>query len=173
MTTNNNAGCLSAIFSIFSPKKPTQIIYPYRLRKDFLSPAEFTFYKVLESTIKDKLIIQCKVGLGDIFEVDQPNKNKGYSNRINQKHVDFLLCEPSTIKPILGIELDDATHKRPDRQERDKLVENIFRVAKLPLLRIPVRQAYSPQELFTQIKNAVTKQRQERAQNIAELKEKL
>jgi hypothetical protein len=161
MTTNNNPGCLSLISSLFTPKKQTQLIYPYKVQDNFLSPSELAFYKVLESITRDKLVIQCKVRLADIFYVSRPNENKGYSNKINQKHVDFLLCHPSTIKPLLGIELDDSSHNQPKRQKRDAFVDNVFKATNLPLLHVKARQSYNPQELLNQIKNAITTKRQE------------
>ncbi len=159
MTINTNPGCLASILSIFSPKKPIKTIYPYELRNEFLSPAELSFYKVLEDVIKDKLIVQCKVRLSDIFYVAQPNRNIRYSNSINQKHIDFLLCNPKNMKPILGIELDDSSHSRPSRQQRDSFVNEVFVAAKLPLLHVKVKHSYNSQELFDQIKLAVTTSR--------------
>ena len=32
-----------------------------------------------------------------------------YWNKINRKHVDFLICDDETLKPLVGIELDDST----------------------------------------------------------------
>lgn len=156
MTTNTNRGCLAFLFSLFNPKKTTQIIYPYKLRNDFLSPAEYNFYKILEIATKEKLVIQSKVRLADIFYTPR-GTNIGHFNKIAGKHIDFLLCEPKTMKPIIGIELDDATHKKPNRQERDVFIDNVFRIANLPLLHVPVKQLYNPQELFNQIKTTITK----------------
>lgn len=54
---------------------------------------------------------------------------------------------PKNSKPILGIELDDKSHQRADRQERDDFVNNVFRAAKLPLMHISVQRSYSQSEL--------------------------
>ena len=43
---------------------------------------------------------------------------RGNDHRINAKHVDFVLCCPATLRPLLVVELDDASHGRADRQER-------------------------------------------------------
>ena len=45
------------------------------------------------------------------------------------------------------IELDDASHGRSDRQERDTLVDQILAVAKIPILRVPAKTAYAQHEL--------------------------
>jgi very-short-patch-repair endonuclease len=169
MTTKQKPGCLSLLFpslgrkttkTVFtvnsyklpedpSPNAETIVpeVLPYRLRDDFLSPAEFSFYKVLASLGGTRLTIQSKVRLADVFFVARPNENVTYFNRIAQKHLDFLVCDSITMKPLLGIELDDASHNRNDRQERDDFIERVFQVAGLPLLRLPVQREYNTREV--------------------------
>ena len=77
-------------------------------------------------------------------------------SKIYRKHVDFLLCDPKTVKPLLGIELDDKSHKRSDRQVRDELVDNVFSAANLPLARIPVKHSYSTSELDSLLRQHIT-----------------
>ena len=72
-------------------------------------------------------------------------------HRINRKHVDFVLCDPASLQPRCAIELDDASHQRPDRAERDAFVEAVFAGARLPLLRLPARRAYAAQELTARL----------------------
>jgi len=150
---NEKPGCLSVIFPFLkrSQKETTSKALPYRLRDDFLSPAEFSFYKVLLSLVGARLTIQSKVRLADVFFVARPNENAGFFNRIAQKHLDFLVCDSATMKPLFGIELDDSSHKRNDRQERDEFVENVCQVAGLPLLRVPVQREYNSREIAAQI----------------------
>ena len=50
-------------------------------------------------------------------------------------------------RPLLGIELDDKSHQRSDRQARDEFVERVFRGGKAAAAEILVRQAYSVTEL--------------------------
>ena len=148
--TNEKPGCLS-IFFPFLKKKSVSKSLPYRLRDDFLSPAEFSFYKVLSSLVGTRLTIQSKVRLADVFFVARPNENVAYFNRIAQKHLDFLVCDSITMKPLFGVELDDSSHKRNDRQERDEFVESVCKVAGLPLLRLPVQREYNSREIAAQI----------------------
>ena len=127
--------------------------YPFHLRDDFLSPAELSFFQVLRTVTGEHVVACAKVSLGDLFfaQTGDPRKNRAVSNRIDRKHVDFLLCEAKTMRPMLGIELDDRSHERPERKVRDELVDGVFKAAGLPLLRVPVRQGYSPNELVALI----------------------
>jgi hypothetical protein len=120
---------------------------PYRVRDDFLSPAEMAFYRVLVVAVNGQAVICPKVNLADLFFVIQPQKNYSYRGRIAQKHVDFLLCQPQSMKPLAGIELDDSSHGRPDRQERDEFVDRVFQTAKLPLIHVPCRSGYEVEEI--------------------------
>ena len=140
--------------SVFRP-----IEYPYSVRDDFLSPAELSLYLVLKSEISDWALICPKVNLGDLFFARSRDfgQHRTYTNKIDRKHVDFLLCDPVTMRPILGIELDDKSHLRVDRQERDEFVEKVFEAAKLPLARIPVRRSYSGAELNAFLRKCVAK----------------
>lgn len=116
---------------------------PYKVRDRFLSAAEISFYHVLKLAVDDKATICPKVRLLDVFYVSQPHINKAYRNKIDRKHVDFLLCEPKTMKPLIAIELDDKSHRRADRVERDKFVDAVFEDAGLKLIRVRAQRTYN------------------------------
>jgi len=95
-------GCLFALLSLFgftidgrAPNGSGELDLPYRLRDDFLSAAEFSFYRVLATSVGNQATITTKVNLADIFFVARPNENQAYRNKIDRKHVDFLLCDPT------------------------------------------------------------------------------
>ena len=130
----------------------------YRLKRSLFSAAERSFLGVLELIDLGDLSLSYKVRLADIFDV-----KKGYSrsrwqsafNRISAKHIDFILIQKSDGKPILGIELDDKSHQRSKRVERDKFVDGVFKSSGLPLLRIKVQATYNPQLVKSQIEEAI------------------
>lgn len=153
--SNQNPGCLGFIFKLLGlkPKHEPVEILPYVVRDDFVSPAELSFYKVLSQAISNEFIICPKVALKDIFFV--ASKDRGtftsYSNKINLKHVDFLLCSKRDLRPICGIELDDSSHKKQDRIERDIFVDKVFKVAGLEIVRFQNRKTYSLQEVHEKL----------------------
>ena len=85
---------------------------PYRLRGNFLSAAELAFYRVLEQAVGQTYSINNKVRLWDVLYVPRRDDGRAHENKISSKHIDFLLCDPSTMQPVLAIELDDASHNR-------------------------------------------------------------
>lgn len=146
-------GCLTALFPFLKQKTKEAVTdeLPYRLRDDFLSPAEFSFYKVLFTVVGSQLTVLTKVNLLDLFFVMRPNENYAFRGKIAQKHLDFVVCDSTTMKPLFGIELDDSSHQREDRQERDEFVQKVCEAASFPLLRFPVQRDYNPREIAAQI----------------------
>lgn len=165
-TSTEPKGCLAAILALFGihiggpsdddsqyPQEGSaeEKELPYRQRDDFLSPAEFSFYRVLAAAIGNRAVICPKVGLGDVFYVARSDNRQSFRNKIDRKHVDFIVCDPQTMKPRLGIELDDASHGRADRAERDHFVDGVFEAAGLPLVHVPARSGYDPKALAAQV----------------------
>lgn len=150
---NEKPGCLSVLFPFLnrSQEETTSEELPYRLRDDFLSPAEFSFFKVLSSVVGPQLTIQSKVRLADIFFVARPNDNRAFFGKISQKHLDFLVCDSVAMQPVFGVELDDSSHNRNSRQVRDELIESVCKAAGLPLLRFPAQRDYDPREIAAQV----------------------
>lgn len=160
-------GCLASFFRLFTgspaPRnipdfrssagadsesaEAATVTFPYRVRESVLSPAERSLYHVLMQAVHGRALVCLKVRLADVLVVAHFQENRAAQNRINQKHIDFLLCDLVTLRLVLGIELDDASHARPDRQARDAFVDQAFAAAGLPLLHIRARHAYTPAQL--------------------------
>ena len=88
------------------------------------------------------------VRIADLLRVEKGAANRRkWLNKILAKHIDFVLCDPGSLRPIICIELDDRSHERPDRIERDAFVDHAFESAELPLLRIKVQKTYPPREV--------------------------
>jgi predicted RNA-binding Zn-ribbon protein involved in translation (DUF1610 family) len=145
----------------------SKIDYPYCLSEEFITPAEQNFFFNLQAVVGESAHIFSKVKLGDLFyaKTGDYGKNRSYMNRIDRKHVDFLLCNPKTLQPILGIELDDKSHQRADRQERDDFVNHVFEAARLPLLHFPVQRSYSHDEICSKISPYLSKEKTKTAQS--------
>ncbi len=76
---------------------------------------------------------------------------KGSFRHIDEKSVDFVLCDKAYIAPVLAIELDDKTHTREDRIMRDKEVERILSMAELPLLHLENHGHFDPEMLLAKV----------------------
>lgn len=96
--------------------------------------------------------IFAKVRLLDVLSVKAGAGRQAAFNRVQAKHLDFLLCERGTSRPVLAPELDDSSHQRSDRQARAAFVEEVLEVIGLPALRCPVTRTYDPPEIARLIK---------------------
>ena len=129
---------------------------PYFARERLLTKTELRFFRSLRKAVQDEWEIFAMVRIADLLRVKKDAKNKRtWINKILAKHIDFVLCDRNSLKPLLCIELDDSSHERPDRMERDKFVDEAFDAAGLPLIRIPVSENYPPAELRNVIREIV------------------
>jgi len=113
-----NPGCLGRLLAMLGIKPreldnglPVEHL-PYRVRDDFLSKAEHSFFLVLRQMMGEYFTVPTKVNLSDLFYISKPNENRTARNKIDRKHVDFLICDPKTMKPRFAIELDDVSQLR-------------------------------------------------------------
>ena len=139
-------GLLSALFkTVYKP--------PYETRQ-FLSPAEVLFFRALQEAIDGDYLLFAKVRVGDLLSVVEGTKDsRNWFARIAQKHVDFMLADRETVTPLLVVELDDASHQRADRRERDEFLDGAFSAASLPILRVPCAAEYSTEHLAQQLRH--------------------
>lgn len=148
-------GCLGFLFNLFgSGERPSAADASFpkvQVNKYFVSNAEADFFRVLRKVVGNRGHILAQVPLRQLLWFPGNNKtNPGrqvWQNKVAQKTVDFVICDPGTVKPRVVIELDEPTHARPERQTRDELVERIVTAAGLPFERVLTSRMYDTREL--------------------------
>lgn len=138
------------------PVKDQDKQLPYRLRDKFLSTPELALLRVLQSMAGRHYAICPKVSLNDIFYIVRPNENVHFFNKFFRKHVDFLLCEPKTFKPAIGIELVKPV-ARTETREADQFMEDLFLSVGLPLVHVPSNEHYSENDLAELLQLSIMK----------------
>src|SRR5450756_1100060 len=130
---------------------------PYVLKRYLMSPAERSFFGVLEQvTDSSKYYIFPQASLNNLVTVEKGTGSyQTYHNKVDRKSVDFVLFDRNAISPVLAIELDDSSHDREDRQERDAFVDGVLAKAGLPLLHARTQTAYDPKQLAASISEAI------------------
>jgi very-short-patch-repair endonuclease len=110
---------------------------------------------VLRVVVADRGHILAQVSLRQLLWLPGNNhSNPGRSawqNKIAAKSVDFVICDPATLRPRLVIELDEPSHARPERQIRDEEVELMLNSAGLPFVRVITSRSYNTRELAATI----------------------
>jgi hypothetical protein len=157
-------GCL-ALFLVWLfaqlGRKPKPDVY-LTLVDSLLTPAELKFYQTLKMAVDNPRLICCKVRLADLLNVTSldPAERQKLFRRIAAKHVDFVLVDPNDLRPLAVIELDDSSHDRSDRRERDAFVDRLFATVQFPIIRVKAAARYDMRMLKEQIEMA---KRQNRA----------
>ncbi len=121
---------------------------PFKRRDYLLTKGEAAFYHQLRLAIPSGTVLIAKVRLIDLLYFPKGGKNRqSWQNRVQSKHIDFVVCDARELRPLLAIELDDKSHEREDRRERDGLVDHILESAGLPFHREPAAAGYSADRL--------------------------
>jgi len=114
----------------------------YRRVEAIFTPAELKFYKILQELLPAGCHIFAKVRVADVI---LPKKGSDRSrwraafNRVACKHFDYIVCDEEM---RFAIELDDASHQKRERKERDRFLEWACESAGVELLRVPLRREY-------------------------------
>jgi len=133
--------------------------YPYKKINFALTPSEKNFFLALEDGVRKEFRVWPKIRIADLLAVDKVGcKSAEWTafNRIAAKHIDFVLVDKKNMKIIAGVELDDRSHNREDRIQRDKFVDKAFHVAKVPLIRFRSAKFYDSGHIRGKIFEALT-----------------
>lgn len=125
----------------------TSVTYRYKTKEYIMTSRERAFYRRLFSVVGREFLIFPQIHLSTLFAHDEYRQNyKGALSTIQRKSVDYVLCD-TEFRVRCAIELDDETHQRSDRVERDVFVNQLFRDAGLPLVRVAANSAMSDDDL--------------------------
>jgi hypothetical protein len=137
--------------AIRAPADPDEPL-PYRRVDHLLSQGERAFWNPLFRAVRGRYRLFCKVRLADIVRCpDRHREGEKQFRSIKGYHVDFVICDPKTTRPLLVVELDDRSHRSERQRELDAFKDRVLRDAGLPIHRVPAQQAYDPIEIAQNI----------------------
>lgn len=126
----------------------------YRPKRYVTTLTELKFYTILFEIAKElDLILFSQVSLYNIVETKYNNQSA--FNKIRSKAIDFVLVDKNTCRIKLCIELDDYTHNKTNRIERDKFVNKLFEDLEIDLIRIKASNYYNKEELKKKIEENI------------------
>lgn len=127
---------------------PPVSLPPRYSSKPLLSPAERSFLGVLDLALGTQFRIFVKVRLADVLKVADVRYNwRSQFNRISAKHIDFVVCDPTTLCVVAAVELDDASHRSAAAKESDRFKNEALAVSGIRLVRFSVRHSYTVDEI--------------------------
>lgn len=121
----------------------SHVFAAYRKKERVLSNSEQDFFIKIEKILGAEYILLSKVRIEDFVMLGEKNifnnhHRWGLRNRIKSRHVDFLICDTSTTKPLLAIELDGKSHLSFKQQKRDDFIDKLYQTIELPVKHVSV-----------------------------------
>jgi hypothetical protein len=141
---------VAAIFSVFLKRGVASNKLRYKKLDALFSPAERSFFGVLNQAVGEHTLIFGKVRVADVIT---PQKGMSRSewqisfNKISAKHFDYLLCDKKDLSVLCVIELNDKSHNSKKRQERDAFLVSACESADLKLVQITAKATYRITEI--------------------------
>lgn len=129
----------------------------YLKRDSLLLEHEQRYFRTLIQVVGQHARVFPKVRLSDLVQPHgvQPEQ-RAHWLRVQRRCVDFLLCSPNDLAPVLAIDLDTRVKKRRREQSPGgDVVDKALKTANIPLLRIRATREYNPHEVLHQIRLAL------------------
>ena len=132
----------------YMKKSYKDINYSYYKKKNcLLTETELKFYKIIRDITNELNLKICpQVSLYEIVTTS----NYAEFEKISKKTIDFVITD-NNLKIKCCIELDDPTHYRQDRIERDNFINKILENVGIKLIRIKASNSYDKYK----IRNAI------------------
>ena len=126
----------------------------YKAKRYVITLNELNFYTILIDIVKEMdMILFSQVALYNIIETK--GNNQTAFNKIRSKTIDFVIVDKNNCRIKLCIELDDYTHKKQNRIERDKFINQLFNDLNINLIRFKVSNYYNKEALKKRIKESM------------------
>ncbi len=126
----------------------------YVKQESIFTKSELKFYHVLQNAIGDNYALFAKVRFADVIKPRPGLSNKEWGRafaKIKAKHIDFALCYKDDLSFACMIELDDRSHERQDRIDRDLFVDNALFSAGIPIVHIKTAKHYDIGDIRNQL----------------------
>lgn len=125
---------------------------PFQVQRkaSLFSPVERSFLGLLEKAVQNEYRIINRVKLADVLDVRDPATDKSRRSillKLNAKYLDYVLCEPETMKVIAVLDLVNTHNKEGHKAVPDWFVSGALETAGVPYLRIGIKAGYTVSEL--------------------------
>ena len=118
----------------------------YKLKNSLMTNTEAAYFNVLTEFFGRDYVIIPQVNLAAVID----KEGEGYRNELF-RNVDFGIFDFS-YRPIVLVEINDATHLKKDRQERDKKVTAICKKARIPLVTFWTKDGLKKEVIYKTLK---------------------
>lgn len=152
------AGAAALIWGVvraLQARDAANAIPPPVARPKLLSDTELAFFRRLEELLPGHRVFP-QVSMGALLRTLVPESSSRFwpaHRQFGSKIVDFVICEPTSLQPLVVVELDDPSHdeKRAKDAQRDEMLAK----AGLRSVRVDVREQLSNPALRARLDSAL------------------
>ncbi len=135
-----------AILLYLSRKNASPQQSVYSRKREFVSRSELEFLHTLRTMLGNRYAVCVQVPLVSVIE----KRAAAFRNELFRV-IDYMIVDSVSYEPLLLIELNDASHNRADRAERDRKVAEICAAANMPLVTFTLAESKNPIEVKKRI----------------------
>ena len=126
--------------------------YVYTAKNSLISTLEQEFYNVIRDSVPNDYCVFPQINLASF--IDKTDNSK-FRNELF-RNVDILITD-SAYAPKFIIEINDQTHLKSDRRERDEKVQKICEEAGIPILKLWTSYGINPKYIKDRIDEILKK----------------
>ncbi len=144
----------------------------FRGTKSLLGPQKRAFYAALIRAVGPQPLVFARVNLA--YLVQHPGDDPNYQEhwrRVCRRWLDFVICSPSSVSPILAIKLETRFERKRRMLGGIDVLDDTLSSARIPLLRVSLADQYEPTELMEKIKWVLIGEKQKSDSELFETKE--
>ncbi|WP_445427830.1 DUF2726 domain-containing protein [Alishewanella sp. HL-SH05] len=125
---------------------------PFQVQRKaaLFSPVERSFLGLLDKAVQNDYRIMNRVRLADVLDIKASVSDKNRRStqlKLNAKYLDYVLCEPETMKVVAVLDLVNPQNKEGHKALPDWFVSGALDAAGVPYLRIAIKAGYTVTEL--------------------------
>lgn len=117
---------------------------PY-LRRRLMTPTELEAYAALLDALPDYMVFP-QIQASRVLDIPKSRETYYWFNFVSRLSYDFVICRPDST-PIAAVEIDDASHRLPERQEADHRKDKATAAAGVAMIRWPAGQLPESREI--------------------------
>lgn len=138
---------------VLEGKKNNTIENHYEAKQSLMTKCEQEYFRVIKTVTPTYYTVQPQVNLATI--VNKTTQSK-YQNELF-RNIDFGIFDRD-YKIVALIEINDKSHKEPERIARDKKVKEICKEANIPLITFWTKYGINPEYIERRIRDALAQQ---------------
>jgi hypothetical protein len=144
----------------------------FRRTNSLLSPEQRAFYAALIRAVGPQPLVFVRVNLAHLVQHpgDDPNFHEHW-RRVCRRWLDFVICSPSSVSPILAIKLETRLERKRRTLGGIDVLDDTLSSARIPLLRVSLADQYDPAELMEKIRWVLIGEKQKTDSELFETKE--